>query len=112
MNVTINLVTEFNDIPKELAHMLKYVEHELAVASLSASDLSKRASVKHEDEETILTHGNEIMESFHDIRVHMAKIDNRMEDCMSILGGYVHYIENPPEEAPEEETQGKENEEG
>jgi len=111
MNVTLNLITEFDDIPKELAHMLQYVQQELALASLGASDLSKKARSKHEDEEAILNHGKEILTSLHDIRLHMAKIDTRMEDCMSILGGYMHYVENPPEEI-EEEKQEEENEEG
>jgi hypothetical protein len=42
----------------------------------------------------------------------MAKVDTRMEDCMSILGGYQHYLENPPEEQPEETTEEEEDEEG
>ena len=68
MNVTLNLMTEFEDIPRELSYMLKYVEEELSFAS------------------------------------RRAKIDQRMEDCMSILAGYSHYLENPPEQEPVEDT--------
>ena len=42
----------------------------------------------------------------------MAKVDTRMEDCMSILGGYQHYLENPPEEQTGETVEEEENEEG
>jgi hypothetical protein len=42
----------------------------------------------------------------------MAKIDTRMEDCMSILGGYQHYLENPPEEPTDDPVAEEENEEG
>ena len=51
------------------------------------------------------------MESLHNVRLKMARLDARMEDCMSILSGYLHYLENPPEETPEELPE-EENEEG
>jgi hypothetical protein len=31
----------------------------------------------------------------------MAKVDTRLEDCMSILSGYVDFLENPPESEEE-----------
>ena len=30
MNVTLNLITEFEDIPNEVSHMLKFVQDELS----------------------------------------------------------------------------------
>lgn len=106
MNVTISLVTEFEDIPKELTHMLKFVEQELNIASKKALNTARKINDNVDNEE--------IMELLHAIRLHMAKIDVRMEDCMSVLGGYMHYLENPPEEIQEETEQEveEENEEG
>ena len=109
MNVTLSLIAEFSDIPKEISHMLRYVEQELDTAASSAADLSVQVATPQSDEE-VLDHGNEMMDLIHNLRLHMAKVDTRMEDCVSILRGYLHYIENPPEE--EKEPQGEENEEG
>jgi len=110
MNVTLSLTTKLEDIPRELSHILKHVEQELKFASLNTSNLSKRVNAAHDNKEAILTHGKEAMDSLHDIRLVMAKIDTRMDDCMSILAGYMHYVENPPEE--QEGTQEENNEEG
>jgi hypothetical protein len=110
MNVTLSLTTKLEDIPRELSHILKHVEQELKFASLNTSNLSKTVNAAHDNKEAILTHGKEAMDSLHDIRLVMAKIDTRMDDCMSILAGYMHYVENPPEE--QEGTQEENNEEG
>ena len=115
MNVTLNLITEFDDIPRELAHILKFVEEELDLASKNANFTAAKLS----DCPTCLVdtkeYSEEIMGLLHGVRLHMAKIDSRMEDCMSILGGYMHYLETPPEDEPQEEEQLQEeeqNEEG
>ena len=94
MKVTLNLMTEFEDIPQELSHMLRYVESELSLVSKRVANVASKVRESAGDKE-------EVMDLLHSVRLHMAKIDTRMEDCMSILGGYIHYVENPPEEQPE-----------
>ena len=105
MNVTLNLMTDFEDIPNEVSYMLKYVQDELTFTSRRAANVSAKLGQDEVD-------ANEALELLHSVRLQMAKIDARMEDCMSILGGYQHYLENPPEEQPEAVTQEEENEEG
>ena len=105
MNVTLNLVADFDDIPKELSHMLRYVEAELQFASKRAANVSDKMTRKEPD-------CKEAMELLHSIRIHMAKIDSRMEDCMSILSGYQHYLDNPPEDEAEQTEGEVKNEEG
>ena len=105
MNVTLNLMTDFEDIPNEVSYMLKYVQDELTFTSRRAANVSAKLGQDEVD-------ANEALELLHSVRLQMAKIDTRMEDCMSILGGYQHYLENPPEEEPEAVTQEEENEEG
>ena len=105
MNVTLNLMTDFEDIPNEVSYMLKYVQDELTFTSRRAANVSAKLGQDEVD-------ANEALELLHSIRLQMAKIDTRMEDCMSILGGYQHYLENPPEEEPEAVAQEEENEEG
>jgi len=108
MNVTLNLTTEFEEIPNELAHMLRLVEKVLSETSGKAYSVSNSLR-------TGVFDGEATMESLHNVRLKMARADARMEDCMSILSGYLHYLENPPEETPEEspeEPPGEENEEG
>ena len=105
MDVTLNLTTEFNDIPEEVSHMLKRVQEELSFASKRTGNVSEKLL-------QLETNAPEALELLHSIRLQMAKIDTRMEDCMSILGGYRHYLENPPEEQPEETTEEEEDEEG
>ena len=85
--------------------MLKYVQDELTFTSRRAANVSAKLGQDEVD-------ANEALELLHSVRLQMAKIDARMEDCMSILGGYQHYLENPPEEQPEAVTQEEENEEG
>jgi hypothetical protein len=97
MNVTLNLMTEFEDIPRELSYMLKYVEEELSFASRRAANIATKMNSEVNDNQ-------ESMDLLHSVRLHMAKIDQRMEDCMSILAGYSHYLENPPEQEPVEDT--------
>ena len=104
MNVTLNLMAEFEDIPRELSHMLKYVEEELNFASRRAANIATKMNADDNDNQ-------ESMDLLHIVRLHKAKIDQRMEDCMSILAGYSHYLENPPEETPEE-TPEEANDEG
>ena len=105
MNVTLNLITEFEDIPHEVSHMLKFVQDELSFTARRVANISAKLSQEE-------TNAEEALELIHSVRLQMAKIDTRMEDCMSILGGYQHYLENPPEEEPEAVTQEEENEEG
>ena len=105
MNVTLNLMTEFEDIPNEVSHMLRYVQDELAFTSRRTANVSAKLSQDDVD-------ANEALELLHSVRLQMGKIDTRMEDCMSILGGYQHYLENPPEEEPQAITEEEENEEG
>ena len=104
MDVTLNLTTEFNDIPEEVSHMLRRVEEDLAFASKRVANVSEKLL-------QLETNAPEALELLHSIRLQMAKIDTRMEDCMSILGGYQHYLENPPEEQLET-AEEEENEEG
>ena len=104
MDVTLNLTTEFNDIPEEVSHMLKRVQEELSFASKRTGNVSEKLL-------QLETNAPEALELLHSIRLQMAKVDTRMEDCMSILGGYQHYLENPPEEQPET-AEEEENEEG
>ena len=105
MNVTLNLITEFEDIPNEVSHMLKFVQDELAFTARRTSNVSAKLAQDEVD-------ANEALELLHSVRLQMAKIDTRMEDCMSILGGYQHYLENPPEEQPNDPEAEEENEEG
>jgi hypothetical protein len=98
MNVTLNLTTEFEEIPNELAHMLKLVEKELSETSGKTYNVSNSLRMGDFD-------GEATMESLHNVRLKMARVDARMEDCMSILSGYLHYLENPPDELPEEEDE-------
>ena len=105
MNVTLNLMTDFEDIPNEVSYMLNYVQDQLAFTSRRTANVSAKLAQDEVD-------ANEALELLHSVRLQMAKIDTRMEDCMSILGGYQHYLENPPEEEPEAVTQEEENEEG
>ncbi|MGB1077517.1 MAG: hypothetical protein ACPG05_04350 [Bdellovibrionales bacterium] len=105
MNVTLNLMTDFEDIPNEVSYMLKYVQDELTFTSRRTANVSAKLGQAEVD-------ANEALELLHSIRLQMAKIDTRMEDCMSILGGYQHYLDNPPEEDPEAVSQEEENEEG
>jgi hypothetical protein len=105
MNVTLNLITEFEDIPHEVAHMLKFVQDELSFTARRAANVSAKLN---QDE----VNATEALDLLHSVRLQMAKIDTRMEDCMSILGGYQHYLENPPEEQPEQVTEEEDNEEG
>ena len=105
MNVTLNLITDFEDIPREVAHMLKFVQDELSFTSKRAANVSDKLYQSEVD-------ANEALDLLHSVRLQMAKIDARMEDCMSILVGYQHYLDNPPEEEPETPTDEEENEEG
>jgi hypothetical protein len=105
MNVTLNLITEFEDIPNEVSHMLKFVQDELAFTARRTSNVSAKLAQDEVD-------ANEALDLLHSVRLQMAKIDTRMEDCMSILGGYQHYLENPPEEQPNDPVAEEENEEG
>ena len=106
MDVTLNLTTEFEDIPEEVSHMLRRVEDDLSFASKRVANVSDKLLQTE-------TNAVETLELLHSIRLQMAKVDTRMEDCMSILGGYQHYLENPPEEqSGETVTEEEENEEG
>jgi|TARA_R100000030_G_scaffold93476_1_gene79641 hypothetical protein len=105
MNVTLNLITEFEDIPNEVSHMLKFVQDELAFTARRTANVSAKLAQDEVD-------ANEALDLLHSVRLQMAKIDTRMEDCMSILGGYQHYLENPPEEQPNDPVAEEENEEG
>ena len=106
MDVTLNLTTEFEDIPEEVSHMLRRVQEELNFASNRTGNVSEKLSQTE-------TNVPETLELLHSIRLQMAKVDTRMEDCMSILGGYQHYLENPPEEQTGETVEEEEeNEEG
>ena len=42
MDVTLNLTTEFNDIPEEVSHMLKSVQEELSFASKRTGNVSEK----------------------------------------------------------------------
>ena len=105
MNVTLNLITEFEDIPNEVSHMLKFVQDELSFTARRTANVSAKLAQDEVD-------ANEALDLLHSVRLQMAKIDTRMEDCMSILGGYQHYLENPPEEQPNDPVAEEENEEG
>ena len=105
MNVTLNLITEFEDIPNEVSHMLKFVQDELSFTARRTANVSAKLAQDEVD-------ANEALELLHSVRLQMAKVDTRMEDCMSILGGYQHYLENPPEEQPNDPVAEEENEEG
>ena len=104
MDVTLNLTTEFEDIPEEVSHMLRRVEDDLSFASKRVANVSDKLLQTE-------TNVPETLELLHSIRLQMAKVDTWMEDCMSILGGYQHYLENPPEEQSDEKVE-EENEEG
>ena len=85
--------------------MLKFVQDELAFTARRTANISAKLN---QDE----VNATETLDLLHSVRLQMAKIDTRMEDCMSILGGYQHYLDNPPEEAPEASVEEEENEEG
>ena len=85
--------------------MLKFVEDELSFTSKRTANVSAKLSQDEVDAE-------EALELLHSVRLQMAKIDARMEDCMSIIAGYQHYLENPPEEQPETTIEEQQNEEG
>jgi hypothetical protein len=87
MNVTLKLTTEFEDIPEEVSYMLKKVGTELSSLRQTVHDVSDSALEQQE----------EALQNIHLARLHMAKIDARMADCMSILDGFLHYSENPQE---------------
>ena len=112
MNVTFSIQAEFEDIPRELVYMLRYVEEELGLSASQMQNIQETITAKHENEESLINHGKAELLSLHKARLHLAKIDTRLEDCMSILGGYIDHIENPPE--PEQEVSEPEgqNEEG
>tara|TARA_R100000008_G_scaffold85214_1_gene74570 strand:- start:576 stop:923 length:348 start_codon:yes stop_codon:yes gene_type:complete len=115
MNATLTFAVDLDDIPKELSQQLDYVHKELVSVSRNAYDAGSALKGDPEGDKNVLT-------DLHNLRVHMAKIDQRLEDCMSILGGYVDYLENPPpppadepdEEALEEgaDEEEKEDDEG
>jgi hypothetical protein len=112
MNVTFSVQTDFDDIPKEIAHLLRSVQYELGLVSHSTSNLEKTIIVEQADQESFLEHGNTELRSLHAIRLHLAKIDTRLEDCMAILSGYVDHIENPQAPEKEESVQEGSDEEG
>ena len=112
MNVTFSVQTEFDDIPREVAYLLQAVQKELILASENAATLSETIVDEHTDQESLLSHGKAELLSLHKIRLHMAKIDTRMEDCMAILSSYLEHIENPPDPEEESSDQEEENEEG
>jgi len=112
MNVTFSVQTEFDDIPREIAYLLQAVQKELDLVADNAGSLSRTIVDKHTDQESLLNHGKTELLSLHNIRLHMAKIDTRMEDCMAILSGYLEHIENPPDPEEESSDQEEENEEG
>ena len=87
MNVTLKLTTDFEDIPDEVSSLLKKVGTELS---------SLREAVHAVSDETI-DKQEQALKNIHLARLHMAKIDARMADCMSILDGFLHYSENPQE---------------
>ncbi len=105
MNVTLNIITEFEDIPSEVSHMLRFVQDELSFTARRTANVSAKLAQDEVD-------ANEALDLLHSVRLQMAKIDTRMEDCMSILGGYQHYLDNPPENQPEEAAEEEKNEEG
>jgi hypothetical protein len=80
--------------------------------SHSTSNLEKTIIVEQADQESFLEHGNTELRSLHAIRLHLAKIDTRLEDCMAILSGYVDHIENPQAPEKEESVQEGSDEEG
>ena len=112
MNVTFSVQTEFDDIPREVAHLLRSVQEELGLAAESVVALSKTVTTEHTDQEPLLEHGKTELVSLHKIRLHMAKIDTRMEDCMAILSSYLEHIENPPDLEEESLDKEEDNEEG
>ena len=112
MNVTFTVQTEFDDIPKEIAYFLRFVQDELGLVSHTASNLAQTITVEQIGREALLEHGETELLSLHAIRLHLAKIDTRLEDCMAILSGYVDHIENPQEPQPETPGQEEANEEG
>lgn len=94
MNATLTYAVDLFDVPKELKHQLDYVHRELAEISRDAHSAGSSFSGGPDDKE--------VLQLLHNIRIHMAKVDTRLEDCMSILSGYVDFLENPPE--PEDEV--------
>ena len=111
MNVTLSLTSELSDVPKELSYMMKFVQYELDSISKSAENTSSTIRTDTKDKEGAIEHFTSVLDRFHTIRVQLAKLDTRMEDCMSVLGGFIEYIENPPEDDPEGQEE-IENEEG
>jgi hypothetical protein len=113
MNVTLSIQAEFEDIPKEIAHLLEPVKQELADTSTLVTNLAEdmQTPPPSQDEETLVQKGTANMEALHNLRLKMAKIDTRMEDVMSILGGYLHYVENPPQEPQKEALEQEEQDE-
>ena len=73
MNVTLNLITEFEDIPHEVAHMLKFVQDELSFTARRTANVSAKLN---QDE----VNATEALDLLHSVRLQMAKIDTRMED--------------------------------
>ena len=112
MNVTFSVQTEFDDIPREIGYLLQTVQKELDLTAENVAGLSRTIVAEHTDQESLLDHGKTGLVSLHRIRLHMAKIDTRMEDCMAILSGYIDHIENPPDPEEEPSEQEEENEEG
>lgn len=112
MNVTFSVQTEFKDIPREIAYLLQATQKELKLTAQNVANLSETITTEHPDQESLLDHGKTELLSLHNIRLHMAKIDTRMEDCMAILSGYLEHIENPPDPEEESSDQEEENEEG
>ena len=111
INVTLSLMSEFEDIPNEVSHLLKFTQEELSFACKRIENVSSKLLEGEPN-------APEALELLHSIRIQMAKVDSRMEDCMSILNGYQYYIDNPdkvpvPEEqvAPEQEEQIEEGDE-
>ncbi len=93
MNATLTYAVDLFDVPKELKHQLDYVHRELAEISRDAHSAGSSFSGGPDDKE--------VLQLLHNIRIHMAKVDTRLEDCMSILSGYVDFLENPPESEEE-----------
>jgi len=104
-DVTLKLTSSLDDVPAEVSHFLEFVERELLTTSERIGNIIINIENEHEDKETIL----KLMQS---LRHNLIKIDIRLEDCMSIWGGYMDVLDNPLPAKEEEEIEENKNAEG
>ena len=97
--VKLQFSCDLDDVPKfsgvTLAEASLNIEKVSSAINHIKNNLSRVSPVQ-------LIELKNILSSLEEVRIHLVKIDNRVADVASVLGGLINFAENPPSQKEEE----------